>query len=800
MSPPKIAALMVHPDRPGTANNVAGNPAGDQTWVLNARNMPGRLDHSFTPNFKISESFYWNRRPSIRNCGETGGCTTQFDGETEPEKNNNYYGQGFYQRISTLHAHQQFDWVIRNNLLNHSTVAWDRWFMGGNSLSAGVGWPQLLWGANQGGLLDNNAGPPMINFAGNIPYTNIGQNWQQFGYEKNDRWQFSNDLTWVKGRHTAKVGFEYRHHSFPAKGWGTSTGGSFDFNRLGTGGYDSAGNNLSQTGDPFASFLLGQVQQSSQVIPVYPTFRETYTAGWINDEFKVSDALTLTLGLRFDYQFARTERDDRVLDVRSKYAEPGRGQYSRRADFCGKRPGPHREPKVPRGTGQGRLGAAGRSGVSTRRQERHPRRLWNLLLGSLIQSVRRCSPTLGFQANLLAPNLSNGVSPAFYLDDGFPHEPRDTSALHRPCVCQRHRTARGGSEWVDLPRFQNWSMTYQRQLTSNMMLDVSYIGNRGTRLNHHPQTLGVDSNMNDPSVLALGATVLQADINSPTAQAAGIKSPYAGFKAMSRRRCENIRSTRRSFGAECPTGKSQYHAVETVLERRFSTGTPGRVAYTYSRLYNNGAENAQGDDGSNAAVQNPSDPLEWALSADDTPHVFLTGFTWEVPGSGKWSSGVANALLAGWNVSGVLRYESGRPFNITMSNDLGGFLFNGQKRPNRVSGVDAVASRSGGFDPNVDRYFNPAAWTDPGPLQFGNAVRRDGTVRGFPTYSEDLNIFKVFPMADQSKMRVEASIGNIFNRVMFCDPNTNWSSASFGSINTQCNQPRSVQFALRYDF
>ena len=202
-----------------------------------------------------------------------------------------------------------------------------------------------------------------------------------------------------------------------------------------------------------------------------------------------------------------------------------------------------------------------------------------------------------------------------------------------------------------------------------------------------------------------------------------------------------------------------------MLERRFYRGLQARVAYTYSKLHNNGAETAQGDDGTNATVQNPSDLLEWSLSADDTPHVFLTGFTWEVPGSGKWTSGVANALLAGWNISGVLRYESGRPFNITMSNDLGGFLFNDQKRPNRAAGVDAVASRSGGFDPNVDRYFNPAAWTDPGPLQFGNAVRRDGTVRGFPTYSEDLNIFKVFPMADQSKMRVEASIGNIFNRV-----------------------------------
>ncbi len=157
-------------------------------------------------------------------------------------------------------------------------------------------------------------------------------------------------------------------------------------------------------------------------------------------------------------------------------------------------------------------------------------------------------------------------------------------------------------------------------------------------------------------------------------------------------------------------------------------------------------------------MQNPADPLEWSLSADDTPHVFLTGFTWEVPGSESWSSGVAKALLGGWNVSGVLRYESGRPFNITMANDLGGFLFNSQKRPESRRQASMPSPRRGDFDPNTDRYFNPAAWTDPGPLQFGNAPRRDGTVRGFPNYSEDLNIFKVFPMADQKKLRFEASI------------------------------------------
>ena len=92
--------------------------------------------------------------------------------------------------------------------------------------------------------------------------------------------------------------------------------------------------------------------------------------------------------------------------------------------------------------------------------------------------------------------------------------------------------------------------------------------------------------------------------------------------------------------------------------------------------------------------------------------------------------------------------------------------------------------------PGKSIYIDPDS-----PLQ-----HRDGSARGFPTYSEDINIFKVFPMTDLKKMRFEASIGNLLNRRLFCDPNTNWSAGSFGSINTQCNQPRSVQFATRFDF
>ncbi len=74
------------------------------------------------------------------------------------------------------------------------------------------------------------------------------------------------------------------------------------------------------------------------------------------------------------------------------------------------------------------------------------------------------------------------------------------------------------------------------------------------------------------------------------------------------------------------------------------------------------------------------------------------------------------------------------------------------------------------------------------------------TVRSFPVYSEDLNIFKVFALPNEHRIRFESMFGNIFNRTLFCDPNTNWSSGAFGQISTQCNQPRSIQFALRYEF
>jgi hypothetical protein len=808
----RIAALMAHPDRAGVAGNVAGNPAGDQTWLLNARNIMFRVDQTLTPSFRMHESFYWNSRPSIRNCGEVAGCKTQADGATSPEKNTNYYGDGFFQRIVTHHANAQFDWIINTNLLNHTTVAWDRWFMGGNPLSAGVGWPTVLWdgvgtpGSPNGGsgILDNTSGPPLIDFQGTIPYNSIGTyGWPRFGFETNNRWQFSDDLSWQRGKHTIKVGFEYRLHQFPSAGWATGDqGGHFVFNNLETAGYDALGNALSGgSGNSFASMLLGQVHSSDQTIPLHPMFREAYFAPWINDEWKVNNHLTLNFGLRFDYQAARTEAHDQYSTFDPNTPNPGADGFPGAIIFAGKGEGRagRRTFEDPGIDNIGpRLGFAYRVG-----DKMAIRGGYGIYYSGVSFAQFIGQPTLGFSSNPFIQTPNNGENPAFHLDQGFPQDIINFPPFIDPTISNGGAPIAVAKNGLTLPRYQNWSLTVERQLTNNMKLDVSYIANRGTRLTDHWQRMGLAANMNDPNILALGSTVLNSTCNSTVAVdglcAGGVPLPYASFNGNVAQASRRFPQYQNILWRNVPTGASLYNALEIVLEQRFSQGLQFRVGYTRSHLVTNGAESSQGGEGINATVQNPLATSEWGVSADDVPNVLIIGFNWEVPGA-KHFKGVGGALLGGWNMAGVLRYESGRPLNIFMNNDLGGFLFNGQKRPNRAKGTGGVASRSGNFNPATQNYFNHDAWEDPGALEMGNAPRRDDSVRGFPTYSEDVNIFKVFRLHERLTMKFESQFGNLFNRTDFCDPDTNFSAGSFGKVFTQCNSPRSIQFGLRFDF
>lgn len=791
----KIAALMVRPDRGGLINNVAGNPSGDQTWIGDFRTIMFRVDHQFNEKFKTATSFFWPKRPSIRNCGEVGGCNFQYDPRQSPEKNDTYIGNGFYQRIATQHATQQFDTIIRNNLLHHATVSWDRWFMGGTPISAGVNWADKLWGTDRSGLLDKTAGPPNITFTGNIPYTQVGMQWIGFGFEAINRWQFMNDLTWIKSKHTIKVGYEFRYHQFNFHGWGASTGGIFNFNRLGTSGYDANGNSLSGTGDPFASFLLGQVHTANYTIPAYTSWNGKFMSTYINDDYKVTSKLNITVGMRFDYQGPWKERFDRFSTFDPSVPNPGAGGRLGALVFAGNGPGrigSRTFDKIP-------LDALGpRFGFAYMASNKMVLRGGYGIYYAGVTFGQGSTPIRGFEGNPTAPNLTNGLTPAFSLDNGFPRNLITLPPYIDPTFSNGTAPVGYPADGLKQPRYQNWSFTFQRQLGQSLFAEVSYIGNKGTRLPHHPQFLGPGYNMNDPRVLSLGTAVLQADINSATARNAGITPPYPGFTGIVAQALRPYPQYQAIEYRDVPIGKSRYNSVQMKIDKNFSNGLQFRAFYTWARLFNNGAESGQRG---GTGVQNPinTQAAEWALSADDVPHSVVFSGTYQLPFAKNSSSRFMKTLLQGWTVNGLLRYDSGRPLNVTMNNDLAGFLFNGQKRPNRASGVDPIASYDN-FDPNANSYFNRAAWTDPGALQFGNALRRESAVRGFRNAVEDVSLFKVTNITERVRFRVDVQGGNVTNRVVFCDPNTNWSAAAFGTTSTQCNQPRSVQLGAKLEF
>jgi hypothetical protein len=184
------------------------------------------------------------------------------------------------------------------------------------------------------------------------------------------------------------------------------------------------------------------------------------------------------------------------------------------------------------------------------------------------------------------------------------------------------------------------------------------------------------------------------------------------------------------------------------------------------------------------------------------PNTFVASWSYELPFARNRKDDLVKKLVSGWTLNGILRYESARPLTITMTNDMGGLLFNPAKRPNRVAGVNAITAvgDTGDFDPNRDRFLNSAAYSDPGPLTFGNAAPRDPHVRGFPNFVEDVSIFKVTRFGEHLRWRLEAQGGNFTNRVVFCDANQNWSSAQFGLVSLQCNQPRSIQLGTKIEF
>jgi hypothetical protein len=303
---------------------------------------------------------------------------------------------------------------------------------------------------------------------------------------------------------------------------------------------------------------------------------------------------------------------------------------------------------------------------------------------------------------------------------------------------------------------------------------------------------------------AAGAVaLLNMPANSAQAVAAGIKIPYANFTNPAVQTTRSVAQALRPFpqygtinttnsGGD-KTGTSLYHAGVLKLTQRMSAGFLFQGSYTYSKLMTD----ADVFSGSTGSMDTAQPDLEYSIGRLDQTHSIKLSTVYELPfGPGRrWvTDGFASHVIGGWRIAAVQSYTSGLPIGVTTSAPLP--IFNGTNRPN-VTGEDWRAPIAGDeFDPLVDRFLNRAAFVQP-VGQLGNAPRINGDVRRFWNMSENVSLAKTISMTDQLRLDVRLEAFNIFDRVVWGAPNTDFNSANFGMITSQGNSPRQMQFGLK---
>ncbi len=303
--------------------------------------------------------------------------------------------------------------------------------------------------------------------------------------------------------------------------------------------------------------------------------------------------------------------------------------------------------------------------------------------------------------------------------------------------------------------------------------------------------------------------LLNSSITSATAVAAGIPIPYPNFTNSTVQHSQSVAQALRPYpqyltvdtsqsGGD-KSGHSTYNAAVIKLNRRFSGGLTMQWSYTFSKILTD-SDTYYANAG--FAEDQGNRKLEKSIGAYDQTHSFRLSTLYDLPfGKGRrWlanSNRFTDAVLGGWRISAIQVYASGYPIGVTRNAPLA--IFNGVNRP-YITSYNWESTWSGNFDPAKDTYLNAAAFPAQPSTLLGNATRFNPIVRGFPNLNENISLGKSFNLTERFRLDFRAEAFNLFNRVVFSNPNTNLNSASFGLVTGQSNSARQMQLALNLYF
>ncbi len=717
------------------------------------------------------------------------------------------------------------DYVFNSSVFNHFNAGLNRLVLLSQSNAVnGTDYPAVLGIKGASGQTF-----PEIGFASDRGYGGLGYNNQTDDHV--NALVLSDAVSANRGSHTARIGLDFRQEQFSHANLAGASG-SYDFERFQTA--VAPANSI--TGDGFASFLLGQINQIGplNVQSRVPRFVQNYYAGYVQDDYKVAHNLLLNLGLRYDVETPRHEAHGNLSNFSPTTPNPGAGNLPGALIFAGSGPG--------RNGGSGSFAKTYRKDIAPRLGFAYApdsgngntsiRGGFGIYYGPLDYAAFGGESQLGFTAQPSFTSPDQFSLPARApggLDAGIPSYPKppnlDITQANGQSVGDQFNPGYIANSYGRPGMTLNWSVEVQQQLATDLILTVGYIGQSSSHLR---SALAQINNVN-PRFYSLGNA-----LNGPLTSATQI--PYANFTkdfptssdgsggptlGQALRPFPQYTTIGTSGGLE-NLGHSSYNAMTAKLERRFHSGLNLLASYTWSKTLTDSdsalpafATFVQ----SPGSVQNPSNLKgEKSLSFQDTPHNFVVSYIYELPiGKGKRylnQNPVVNAVAGGWQVGAVQRYLSGQPvaFACAVHQIVAS---DACIRNNQVAPIRSLAPGANSGDPRRRMIFNRSALVDPNqnvetpgvPFVLGNSPRVNGEVRT-PIYAnEDISLIKhIANFGEFGDLQLHTDLFNVTNRHHLAQPDTDPrhtdpdGNNQYGSFQSAFGDPRIVQFILRYTF
>lgn len=761
-----VLKYMPLPNAQGNAITNANNWFNAGSGILDIDQYDGKFDHNFTPNqrmfIRVSKRNQ-DDEPPVLWPSEIGMAEDRIN-----QRNRMY-----------------------NGVLDHTATLSPT-----TILSARIAFARSLYFyENQGlGFLASSLGlPTSVDTAGALPmfprftmtnYASLGNSDNR--YNAFMTYTAAASLTKIKGAHTWKFGYEGRMIRVNNRE-SRNTSGAYGFNQSFTQG-PNPNTSGADRGNAIASLLLGTGSGS-----LIQNFKDAaansfYTALYVQDDWRVTNKLTLNLGLRYDLDSPRTERYDRMNYFDPLAPSPLASQVPGYGDLKGglvfvNVDGRNRyQYKWDTNNLGPRIGLAYQVNPDTT-----IRAGYGVIFSPSAQQAHGTIGPFGFRTETPWVGTVDGITPNYLLDNPYPNGFTEPPGSSQGLLTQAGANIQAPVEETLTPYTTQWNFNLQRNLPGQILLEVAYVGTRGFQLSRNDEG-GLTLNQLDPSHMALGSALNQLVPNpfygyvnngvlaNPTVSRAQLLRPYPQFTDI--------------IPLYSSGSSSTYHALQISFNKRFSNGLQFEGSYVKAKAIDNGMSHA---DSYNIRSSR-------ALTDYDIAQRFVIGYIYELPfGRGRhfgsdWNTAL-NLIAGGWQLNGITTYQSGTPLSISANNVAGIFNSRGNASNNGTSG-----KLSGDVHKRLDRYFDTSVFYVPAPFTFGNMGPRVGDIRAPGLQNWDISAFKEFPIKEAIRLQFRAEFLNAFNTVRFSGPQASVNSNQFGVISSQANSPRQIQFGLKLLF